>query len=456
MENVEKTEQTVSEEVVTEEEANMIKEVSKSPDSYQLIRDMLKEMKDYQKMMEDETRNILHRSYHLSSEAMVPLAFISNSKINSMSLTEINDFFDKYVYKSYTSIEYDDVEEARLALHEVKKLQYNLMEIENEYKKIQAESNDIFNEYAEFLSSEKVMNARKARIDKMKELVKNEPDKDKRREIERKIKYIEMTQSLDFIFTRLDNFGDKEKKNVITAFFDDKRGSYIINRYKDKITKFGFDVNLYKYFFNLEENFLSEEYHVFNNLFLFYYMRFVAYSNPYDEKNKLYVQAFTSAIANLVYHKFPKDKKNEDNPIETPVDESNVNAAEQRFIKILEKFASFFEDQREYFFENNTMRPGHPVREEMTAKREMERKAELLKKMEELNITGYDENMTANELQEYFNSKLDEVIEQQKKERDAEKASAEEKESDTPDDGVTPDDDNPVESDSCTGENSEE
>ena len=64
--------------------------------------------------------------------------------------------------------------------------------------------------------------------------------------------------------------------------------------------------------------------------------------------------------------------------------------------------------------------------------------------------------MTANELQEYFNSKLDEVIEQQKKERDAEKASAEEKESDTPDDGVTPDDDNLVESDSCTGENSEE
>ena len=102
------------------------------------------------------------------------------------------------------------------------------------------------------------------------------------------------------------------------------------------------------------------------------------------------------------------------------------------------------------------MRPGHPVREEMTAKREMERKAELLKKMEELNITGYDENMTANELQEYFNSKLDEVIEQQKKERDAEKASAEEKESDTPDAGVIPDDDNPVEFDSCTGENSEE
>ena len=210
-----------------------------------------------------------------------------------------------------------------------------------------------------------------------------------------------------------------------------KRGSYVINRYKDKIVKFGFDANLYKYFFNLEENFLSEEYHPFNNLFLFYYMRFVAYSDPYKEEDKVYVLSLTSAIANLIYHRFPKDKKEVD---DSAIDESNVNAAEQRFIKILEKFASFFEDQREYFFENNTMRPGHPIREEMTAKREMERKAELIKKMSELNITGYDENMSANELQEYFNSKLDEVIEQQKKERDAEKAAVEAGESNTPND----------------------
>lgn len=435
-------------ETTTEEPANK----ADSPDSYSLIRDMMKEMKEYQKMMEDETRNILHRNYHLSDEVMVPLAFISKSKIDEMSLDEINEFFDKHVYQTYTSMEYDDVEEARLAMHEIKKLQYNLMDIENEYKKIQADSNDILNDYAEFLSSEKVIAARKARLERMKELAKSETNETKRREMEKKIRYMEMTQSLDFIFTRLDTFGDKEKRNVINAFFDDKRGSYVINRYKDKIVKFGFDVNLYKYFFNLEENFLSEEYHPFNNLFLFYYMRFVAYSDPYKEEDKLYVQSLTSAIANLIYHRFPKDKKETD---EGSIDESNINAAEQRFIKILEKFASFFEDQREYFFENNTMRPGHPIREEMTAKREMERKAELLKKMSELNITGYDENMSANELQEYFNSKLDEVIEQQKKERDTEKAAAEAGESNTLNDGSNPDTETPVEPDDAVGESSE-
>lgn len=430
---------------VSEVTEDGVKNTSNEPDSYAIIRDMMKEMKDYQKMMEDETRDILHRNYHLSDEVMVPLAFISKSKIDEMSLEEVNDFFAKYVYKNYTSIEYDDVEEARIAMHEIKKLQYNLMDIENEYKKIQAESNEILNDYAEFLSSEKVIAARKARLERMRELAKNEPDETKRREMEKKIQYMEMTQSLDFIFSRLDTFGDKEKKSVISAFFDDKKGSYVINRYKDKIGKFGFNVNLYKYFFNLEENFLGEKYHPFNNLFLFYYMRFVAYSDPYNEKDKLYVQAFTSAIANLIYHKFPKNKK--DNDTEESPDESNVNAAEQRFIKILEKFASFFEDQREYFFENNTMRPGHPIREEMTARREIERKSSIIKKMNELNITGYNENMTANELQEYFNSKLDEVIEQQKKERDAEKASAEEKESDTPDDGAIPDNETSAELD---------
>ena len=403
---------------VSEVTEDGVKNTSNGPDSYAIIRDMMKEMKDYQKMMEDETRDILHRNYHLSDEVMVPLAFISKSKIYEMTLEEVNDFFAKYVHKNYTSIKYDDVEEARIAMHEIKKLQYNLMDNENEYKKIQTESNEILNDYAEFLSSEKVIAARKARLERMRELAKNEPDETKRREMEKKIQYMEMTQSLDFIFTRLDTFGDKEKKSVISAFFDDKKGSYVINRYKDKIGKFGFDINLYKYFFNLEENFLSEEYYPFNNLFLFYYMRFVAYSDPYNEKDKLYVQAFTSAIANLIYHKFPKNKK-DDNTEKNP-DESNVNAAEQRFIKILEKFASFFEDQREYFFENNTMRPGHPIREEMTARREMERKSSIIKKMNELNITGYNENMTANELQEYFNNKLDEVIEKEKKERAAE------------------------------------
>ena len=143
---------------------------------------------------------------------MVPLAFISKSKIDEMTLEEINEFFDKHVYQTYTSMEYDDVEEARLAMHEIKKLQYNLMEVENEYKKIQSESNEILNDYAEFLSSEKVIVARKARLERMKELAKSETNDQKRREIEKKIKYMEMTQSLDFIFTRLDTFGDKEKK----------------------------------------------------------------------------------------------------------------------------------------------------------------------------------------------------------------------------------------------------
>ena len=112
-------------ETTTEEPANK----ADGPDSYSLIRDMMKEMKEYQKMMEDETRNILHRNYHLSDEVMVPLAFISKSKIDEMTLEEINEFFDKHVYENYTSMEYDDVEEARLAMNEIKKLQYIAMKI---------------------------------------------------------------------------------------------------------------------------------------------------------------------------------------------------------------------------------------------------------------------------------------------------------------------------------------
>ena len=165
--------------------------------------------------------------------------------------------------------------------------------------------------------------------------------------------------------------------------------------------KFGFDVNLYKYFFNLEENFLAKKYHAFNNLFLFCYMRYVAYADPYDKKDKLFVQSITSALANMIYHKF------------------NSTTEEQRFIHTIEKLEDYFMDKYDYFMENNTTRPGHPVREIASAKYEADQKARLMAKMDELGITGYNDSMSAKEMHEFFNNKMDEMLEEQKKERDA-------------------------------------
>ena len=375
------------------------------PNSYKLMRDMLKEMKEYEKMMEEQTLSVLDGTYNLSSASIMGITVIPNSKIDQMSLEEINSFFKKYAKNKDVPSYYEDIEEAHESMHEVKKLQLNLLDMTEETKKIEEESNEILNDYAEFLSSEEVIKARQQRLENMKSLAEKETDEEKKRSILRMIKSMELTQSLDFIFERLNVFGKKEEDGVIDAFFNEKRGSYIIVKFKKKIGKFGFNVDLYKYFFNLEENFLDEKYHVFNNLFLFYYMRYVAHSDPYNSTDKLFVQSLTSAIANLVYHKFPS------------------TATEKHFVHVLEKFETFFEDKRDYFYENNTTRPGHPIREEAVRKHEEERKTTLIAKMNELNIEGYDPNSTADELQNFFNEKMESLIAAEKAERETNKIS---------------------------------
>ena len=373
-----------------------------NPKDYSVIRDMLKEMDDWNKMLKDETHSILKNTYGLTNFAVLGMIPYTDEKIEAMTLEEINAFMEKYKDPNVSNVKtIDTLEDGIKIMKEVKELQMNLYSAEEEASKLKEQSQDILNDYFEYLSSPEVVEARRKRLDKMRELAEAETDEYKKYQINKMIESMTHADSMEFIFTRFYNNAVKESDSVLTAFFDERKGSYIIDRFKRKITKFGFDANLYKYFFNLEENFLDEKYHAFNNLFLFYYMRFIAYADPYDKTDKLFVQSLTSAIANMVYHKF------------------NSKMEEQKFIHIIEKFEEYFIDKHDYFIENNTTHPNHPVRIQATTKYETDQKNLLISKMNELGITGYDESMTAKEMHEYFNTKMDEMLEAQKKEKAA-------------------------------------
>lgn len=372
-----------------------------SPQDYTVIRDMMKEMDEWNKMLKDETHSILKNTYGLTNFAVVGIIPYTDEKIESMTLDEIKQFFNKYSDQNTKHVyEIATLEDGIQAMKEIKDLQMNLYTAEQESDKLKAQSQDILNDYFEYLSSPEVSAARKNRLNKMKALAEAETDEGKRYSMLRMINSMEQADNMEFIFDRFYADAVGESKRVMESFFDDRRGNYIINRFKDKIVRFGFDVNLYKYFFNLEENFLDEKYHAFNNLFLFYYMRFVGYARPHDKTDKLFVQSITSAMANMIYHKF------------------NSKMEEQKFIHVIEKFENdFFMDYYDYFMENNTTRPGHPVRETVSAKYEADQKIRLMAKMDELGITGYDDTMSAKEMQKFFNDKMDEMLDAQKKER---------------------------------------
>ena len=72
-----------------------------------------------------------------------------------------------------------------------------------------------------------------------------------------------------------------------------------------------------------------------------------------------------------------------------------------------------FIEYKDYFNENNTTNPNHPLRIEAEKRHEVRRRETLLKGMKDFKIEGYDPNWSNDKLQEYFNEKIEEMTKEQ-------------------------------------------
>jgi hypothetical protein len=243
----------MNEEIKTENEVveNTTEETTSfNPKDYSVIRDMMKEMDDWNKMLKDETHSILKNSYGLTNFAVLGIIPYTDEKIEAMTLEDVHAFVEKYKDHTVTHIDpVETLEDGIKMMKEVKELQMNLYSAEEEASKLKEQSHDILNDYFEYLSSPEVIEARKKRLEKMRELAEAETDEYKKYQMKKMIDSMEKSDNMEFIFKRFYDNATKESRLVMEQFFDEKRGSYIIDRYKRKISKFGFDVNLYKYFF---------------------------------------------------------------------------------------------------------------------------------------------------------------------------------------------------------------
>ena len=118
-------------------------------------------------------------------------------------------------------------------------------------------------------------------------------------------------------------------------------------------------------------------------------MRMVAYSDPNNKHDKMFVLSLTGALASLIYHKF--------DGIEN----------EQQFLLVICKTLDHFTEDRETFIECNTTYAKHPVRKKAIALHDERRREALFKSMEKLGIKGYDKEASTEELQEYYNKEVD-------------------------------------------------
>lgn len=221
---------------------------------------------------------------------------------------------------------------------------YELIAIKEESNTLRTDADKVINDYVNYLTSPEYQEKKKQRIIDLKNKAEAETNEVEKEKVMKLVRAMESTMTLSFLFTRLEKLGKDEKDNIINAFFNDKRSSYIINRYKVNAKKVGFNPEVYKYFFNLEEKFLEEDYHVYNNLFLFFNMRYIAYIDVYNKEERMYAQSLFNNMANLIYHKFPSDD-----------DENN-------FKNVIYNFLDYFKDDYKYFEDNNFTHPKHPRR----------------------------------------------------------------------------------------------
>lgn len=374
-------------------------------ENYKIMVDMINSMKENIDTLKKNMTTRLENDYHLKDDIVDASLPYMEEDIPNMEESELKEIFEKYSigdhYKDATKDEMIDTFKI------VKNMSLLLLSSQKEFNDIKNQSTEIMDEYLNFMSSEKVKIAREERLSKMKDLLEKEENEFEKKKIQKMINLTESSKTFDFVHDRFNKYGDKEVDNIIDAYLNERKGELIIKKYSNKIKQFGYNPEIYRHFFNIEETFLPEEYWDYNNLFLFFYMRMVAYSDPYNDADKIYVRALTGAIAELFYHKMSPDD-------------------EKKFIDVVKSVDDHFDKKKNVLAENNTTSPNHPVRQEAKKSIEERRLIALKKKLKDLKYpVPISKDITVDELQEIFDEYVEELIDKQieheKKETDENK-----------------------------------
>lgn len=278
------------------------------------------------------------------------ISLVEDMEFSTTNLDALKDAWESdNHWKSRSFIEY-----GRFVFKEIKDGLTQLNDFKSQSVEMTEKAREIQEKYFNYISSPEYKAKRRAAVQKMREEAENETDPDKKRSIVKMLDAIDSANTLNFLFDRINKVGTKEIESIKNSFFDSARSSMIMKKYETRLPRYGYEKNIHRKFFNLEEMFLPEEYHVFNNMFLFHVMRFISYTDSYNKIDTLYVSAILLNLYNLVYHRF-----------ESP-------EAEAEFISVIKRFDNYFEPYRDYINEHNATHPGHPARIKYHEEREKE------------------------------------------------------------------------------------
>ena len=362
-----------------------------SKDCLEVI-EMSKQATEYINSMIDAMSTTLADDLNLDKSVIEDILIFSTNDVPNLGNEMIREFLNKHRINKDDN-RYNEMDQDKL--HEtmkiVKDMSNTIYKTKKEHDEIKADTEEFLSNFFKLNNSDKVRKDKLDKIDYLRKQLNNETDIVKREKIAKMIRTMESALNFDFLYERFDKYGEKEVKSIMDTFFDERKGSYLMNKYMSKIKSFGYNEKTFTHFFNIEETFLPEKYAPFNNLFLFIYVRMIAYSDHHNKHEDMLVKALTAAIADLVYHKFESSE------------------TENMFISIIESVLDKFEGHRDYFVQNNTTYPEHPHRKRVAAELEAKRKEEIMEKLNGLSIE-YNPDDTADNLQKLYNESKNKLI----------------------------------------------
>lgn len=391
-----------------QESADMLKEVvyhSMEDDGFNMLsvekfHDEIQK-DDIEKQPDDIIENILNGLGDFSDEKIKGLCRDEFNKSKTPDLD--TDGFESY---SKYDIEFDKTyESSKISLLRgvLQNVLENMDEVTKTYKEVEdlkEQAKDSMDEYVRYLTSNEHLKKNQENIETLKKKASEMEDGKERKELEKKIEYLQASMDLSFITKRIESLGEKEIKMIRDGFFNSQQGAYVIKRFNDKIKKLGYNQNIHSSLLNIEETFLEEKYHVYNNLFLFHLMRYIGHIDVNKQEDRIYASTLIAYTGNLIYHKFTSKE------------------LEEKFLNIIRSFLDNFADDYDTFDKKNVLHPNHPVRLEKKKKRDDEVKKMIYANFENKGYEVTDEvrALDLDALRELYDAFIDDLKKKDKEE----------------------------------------
>lgn len=179
-------------------------------------------------------------------------------------------------------------------------------------------------------------------------------------------------KSKSYLFAGFEKDIDFEKMTIKNNFLDSRKGTFLVQKFMKQAKKLKINPEFYTIFINLEEKILPEKYHPFNNLYVFFIIRYIAYCDAYKSTSRVVALQLINDLQNALLDKFPNQE------------EKDI------FVASVAKIIDYFMDDAEEFKKLNTTYKFHPVRvaHDKVLLEKAKREAELLEKATQLPVVG--------------------------------------------------------------------